>query len=427
MTFDNAGSTIMSILFGVAHKDDALRREQLERFASQYTQPLVDYLERSKRVDSLDAAEIVQEFWLVKLIQPNPEDNLVAKYLESLRNRLDDATDSFRRYLLRSISNHYLDSLRKRKLNVVSLEQLEGFDVVSDSDCNIFDSVWANSLLRQVVSRVRSECRANDQLAMWQLFCRQIVLPQLTNNGPPGYALLATEMGYSDARSAANAVRTVIRKFQSHMKSCISDYLPIKDITDSENRVEQEFSEILELLSKPGILDRELFDDVIGDGASKTEPDDSKSSFINLPEQSSNFLVGPEQSLYAKDEDIEFRWRQILAMPIAGWLESVGEPLEEPLDDRFKSLACGNFFSESVVLHIRNTAKKLARATGDEPPAILAAIYLLAIASGYTHHGQILSSDPKEKIQGRISQIIRYPWLDRNSKAFLSATAHAWN
>ena len=315
MTFDNAGSTIMSILFGVAHKDDALRREQLERFASQYTQPLVDYLERSKRVDSLDASEIVQEFWLVKLIQPNPEDNLVAKYLESLRNRLDDATDSFRKYLLRSISNHYLDSLRKRKLNVVSLEQLEGFDVVSDSDCNIFDSVWANSLLRQVVTRVRSECRANDQLAMWQLFCRQIVLPQLTNNGPPGYALLATEMGYSDARSAANAVRTVIRKFQSHMKSCISDYLPIKDITDSENRVEQEFSEILELLSKPGILDRELFDDVIGDGTSKIEPDDSKSSFINLPEQSSNFLVGPEQSLYAKDEDIEFRWRQILAMP----------------------------------------------------------------------------------------------------------------
>ena len=111
----------------------------------------------------------------------------------------------------------------------------------------------------------------------------------ITNNGPPGYALLATEMGYSDARSAANAVRTVIRKFQSHMKSCISDYLPIKDITDSENRVEQEFSEILELLSKPGILDRELFDDVIGDGTSKIEPDDSKSSFINLPEQSSNF------------------------------------------------------------------------------------------------------------------------------------------
>jgi len=420
MNNDTAGSTIMSVLFGVAQHDDDLRRKQLERFACQYAQPLVNYLIRKNWAIADEARDLVQEFWLDKLIEPDPSVNLVALYLQSQWRQTSREENSFRKYLLRSLSNFYIDYTR-RKRPVIGIEGVE--QIASEADYQTFDAVWANSLLRTIVTRVRDECLVNDQQLMWQLFCRQIVLPKLTGNGPPGYALLASEFGFSDARSAGNAVRTVIRKFQSHLKNCVRDYLPINSIGKSDEMVDEEFSEIVKILSKPGLLEREMFEDIIVTKDSQLGPDES--FFMNNVASTHNLLVDPQESLYASDDDIAHRWLQIRSNSIAQWLGTECEDSEECKQSNFSDLAHGRFLSEDTLLNIRNTAKQLAKVTGDEPQLLLATIYLLAIASCFQHHSKLLTSDPAKKIRLRVDQIIHMKWLDNGTREYLTTFAAA--
>ncbi|MDX1928310.1 MAG: hypothetical protein SFV81_17415 [Pirellulaceae bacterium] len=423
MSFDDAGSTILSMLFGVAQYDAEIRRQQLDRFACQYTQPLVDYLSQKNKLSTHEASDLVQGFWLAKLIQPDPSANLVAAYLLTQRHQSQPESNSFRKYLLRSLSNYFLDYAR-RKQTIVSIDEMQGFEPVSEADYQVFDNVWANALLRTVVDRVLEECSTNDQQAMWELFCRQIVLPNLTGQKPPGYALLASELGYADARTAGNAVRTVIRKFQSHLRLCIRDYLPVNSIAESDHGVETELASIIELLSRPGGLAKEMFDDIIESKWTQPSSEIPQSSFIDLDTKKSAFLVGPEHSLYSTDEDIAFRWQQILVKPIFEWLQEAGETLER-IDGKFSDLAQRSTLPENVLQRIRNVAKRLARDPGDEPQVVLAAIYMLAIASCYQNQGKLLTADPPAKIRLRIDQIVRCNWLDQPTKSYLNEFALA--
>ena len=167
MTFEFANSTIMSVLYGVAHQDATQRRSQLERFALQYTQPLVAFLCRAKRISQEQAEEIVQSFWLHKLILPPPEQTIVAKFIDKVRRSGAMRAGSFRRYLMRAVANHFLDGMRRDKYTPASLEAMVGFDVVSELDRQTFDAAWANAILRSCVNGVREECLGNGQESMW--------------------------------------------------------------------------------------------------------------------------------------------------------------------------------------------------------------------------------------------------------------------
>ncbi len=409
----------MSVLFDVAQQDQGLRRRQLERFALQYTQPLVTFLCRTKRLELEQAEEIVQDFWLAKLIQPPPEQTIAAKHLEKMRENVSTSPGSFRRYLMRSIGYHFLDKMRRNKNAPASLDAMEGFDAVTEQDCQAFDAAWANSILRTCVNEVHQECFKNDQLEMWHLFCAQIVLPKLWGTPPPGYAALATKFAFSDARSAANAVRTVIRKFQSHLKARVLDYLPVEPSEESNRSIEQECSAILALLSKPGVLDSKLFTDVIKN-VDEDQRLGSESSFLSISVVEKPFLTEPSQSLYSTDEDFHFRWQQLLTTTICEWLASQSEPCDATLTATFRDMVRGQQLSTELLLSIRNTAKRLAREEQDEPQVILAMLYLASIANGQSNHGTLLTADPPEKILRRIDQVLRYRWLDSDSRQLLS-------
>ena len=255
---------------------------------------------------------------------------------------------------------------------------------------------------------------------MWRLFVRQLVLPRLKDTCPPGYAELAEVMGFRDARSAANAVRTVVRKFQSHMKHCIGDYLPVNSLSESESGVNEEFHEIMSLLSRPGSLDPSMFDDLVNDciGEHAQSGDNSSPSIVGFNSEAS-FFSAPETTLYATDKDIGFRWHQFRESSIAIWLESFGTNIDGAMDATFESLACGEFASEEFIVAIRNTAKRAAREPEDEPVVLLGLIYLLAIAVGFKHHKRIFSSDSVSKIRSRMSQLIELAWLDERSRSTL--------
>jgi DNA-directed RNA polymerase specialized sigma24 family protein len=418
VTFDFGNSTIMSVLFGVAHAEHAQRRLQLERFAIQYTRPLVTFLCRTKRIPEEQAEEIVQDFWFAKLIQPAPDQNIAAKYLEKVVEKSPVPSGSFRKFLMRAISNHFIDRMRKNKNAPASLDAMAGFDAVTEQDCQTFDAAWANSILHACIKAVHQECLDNRQLPMWHLFCSQIVVPKLSGTSSPGYAMLAKKFKFSDAGTAANAVRTVIRKFQSHLKTQVLDYLPVA-LTDESNRiVEQECNDILELLSKPNALDSTLFADVI-DWAELKLPNASESFCIAFDVEDRPFLDDPSRSFYSTDEDFRFRWQQLLVTPIAEWLASHSETCPASEHAKFIDLVMGERLPIEVPTAVRNTAKRLARQEQDEPQVILAALYLASIASAHRNHGKLLTSDPLEKVLGRIEQILKLVWLDDGTRESL--------
>jgi|GEM_PF-1800967 len=428
MSFENAGSTIMSVLFGITDQNDCIRRVYLERFVHQYSQPLIDFLCKAKMQTKEDALDLVQTFWVSKLLQPLPNENLVAKYLSATDRSECNGSMTFRKYLLRSVSNQLLDSLRRKKqLSTLSLDQLEGFDAVSQREVDMFDNAWANRLLRTVVNNVNDECRQSNQMEMWNLFLRQIILPRLTNSSPPGYAELALTMGFRDARSASNAVRTVIRKFQSHMRQCIGDYLPMNSLAETDAGITQEFDEIMSALSKPGALDQAIFDDLLNESQDARElPNRNLNHFSNIGiGNEDGFLSDPDKTLYATEADVECRWLQLRESNIALWLASLGGTLDTQLDATFETLARSEFLPEQSLMEIRNVAKRAAREPEEEPVVLYGLIYLLAIAVGFEHHHRIFSSDPVEKIKIRMSQLLEFVWLDNNSKETLRSFVDA--
>ncbi len=425
MSFENAGSTIMSLLVGLAGEDARSRTNYLQRFAIQYTQPLVDYLCRAKRHTESDAVDLVQSFWLSKLLEPPPNQNLVARYLSAQQNTDGQRQASFRLYLLRSISNHALDQMRrKQRLDVQRLEELDGFDPISPRDIELFDVAWANKLLRTVVNNVQAECKASNQSEMWQLFLRQIIWPRLNGSPPPGYAELAESMGFRDARSASNAVRTVIRKFQSHMRQCIRDYLPANSEAETELGTSEEFQQIMSVLSKPGSLDLTQFTDLLASqsiGHSEIAECDQFSQLGTLNAKS--FVNGPEQTLYVTDNDIAARWQQLRQTSLKDWFDSLQYPSEGlPTNEvqlSFDSLAKGDYLPDALIIAIRDAAKSAGIQPGDEPVVIYSLIYMLAIANGFMHHGCLYSSDSVEILKGRAQQIVRHSWIDPDSRSYL--------
>ena len=410
----------MSLLLGVSQIDDSCRRSQLERFAVQYTQPLVMFLVGTKRMPVEEASEIVQDFWLAKLISPAPTENLVAKYLETVREEQGVRRSFFRKYLMRAVSNFYLDKLRRNRNPTFSIDEIATVAAPESSHDDTFDIAWANSIFRMIVDAVRAECKRKNQESLWLLFCKQIVVPKLTGQLPPGYAQLAAELNFPDAQSAANAVRTVIRKFQSHLRGRVRDYLPVELVDESDSWIESECIEIIDVLSKSSVLDVKLFDDII------QELQLEESTFI-FKEQSmmehvaidQPFLVDPQTSLYATDDDLKLFWFQRLNTKVSDWLSSIKAGANVTSLLTFRDLVAGEAISEEDLHVIRNAAKRLSRLQSDEPTCVLATIYLAAIASGFNQHQKLLSNDPPVKIVSRMEQVISYAWLDQDTRQLL--------
>ena len=316
LALSDAQSTMMSVLFGAASLDDVSRRIYLERFCNQYTQPLVDYLRHARGVQLETAQELVQDFWTSKLIEPRPTENLVAKFLTA---RAENATTGFRQYLCRSLTNFFIDRVRKRETRgeVVSLDAIEGWEPQSDSLEQNFDVVWATHILNDVVVKVRGECAQQGQLDIWQLFV-QYTLREHADANRETLADLAAVHGFQTAKQASNALQTISRKFRRALKNRIADYLPVSAPEDQENMENQEIAQLLEILSKPGGVSIEILR-AQGTLCQIQEPTE--------PLLNHSFASFGLTSLVQSDRDYGVLWTALLDSEIADWVSDSGVSL----------------------------------------------------------------------------------------------------
>lgn len=418
MGLQDAQSTVMSILRGVAQADDTSRRLYLERFCLQYSQPLVDYLRYMRGVPLETAEDIVQEFWTVKLLTPAPAEHLIAKYLAK---RADSSTLGFRKYLGRSIKNFYIDQARQRGMrgSPLSINALEGWEPQTPASEKDFDVVWASHILNDVVNTVREECERLGQLEMWRLFVRVTLGTNSDNQHPPSLALLAAEHGFETAKQASNALQTIARKFRRALRLRIADYLPTGDIADSDAAEREEIEQLLQILSQPGGVSVDI---LRIEQASSALPNGETTLHARSP-SSASFRF---ENLMTSKGDYSALWPALLDNTIAEYLIESAMPCK-PEWQRIKLFDLAKMSQPDLELLklLRQRAKQvgaggIGRAAACDiddsiPMEFHAVLYLTAIAVARTQLGERITKSDDNDLKSRIVNALKYSWLDQRT------------
>ena len=224
--------------------DEAGRDEALSVMCGRYWKPVYCYLLRKGR-ENEDAKDLTQAFF---------QEVLLGKDFVA---RADKAKGKFRTFLLTAldrflISKHRAASAKKRAPDkpLVRLDQLESWQMpelgrgVTPEEA--FTYTWASELLQQVLDSVKTKCRTAKQERHWEVFQKMIVEPLWSGEGPPKLADLCRDLQIADEAKASNMCITVKRKFQAALRQ------RIRQSVDSDDLVDQEIGEVMEILARIG-------------------------------------------------------------------------------------------------------------------------------------------------------------------------------
>jgi DNA-directed RNA polymerase specialized sigma24 family protein len=412
--FEDAESTVMSLLHGLAGEQVSLRQVSLERFCMTYTRPLVNYLVKARRLHEDDAADLVQDFWVSKMLRPSPEDNLVARYLVA-QQAYEQA--SFRSYLSVSLNNflrsRYRAAGNAMRRSQVSIEQLDGWEAKSPEDVNEFDLAWANHVLVRTLEGVRQECNSANLRIKWTIFARLILQPYATNQARPAYSVLAEELGLQNPKEIGTALTTFKRIFLRHLHIAVLDYLPANSRQESIVAAEGEVATILAKLSKCGGLELPLAEWGI------VTPADVSGYSLNL-----NNLSVP--SLIQSDGDYQALWNNLLTTSLLS--DVLGVRLSGGGAITVASLVAGEIRAADVLDQIRSSAKRLGASSGDGDKSPLnrklyGLIYLVAIAAAKLFRDEDISRQSAAQLTALAKSFSEECWIDQGTKQFLQRYA----
>jgi DNA-directed RNA polymerase specialized sigma24 family protein len=414
MTHENPQSTIMTILQKATGSDAELREQAIRRFSEIYRDPLVDFLRLSKRIPVDVAEDVVQSFWSERFLKP---DNAVPFIERFLVRKKEFPAQSFRKYLARSISNHYISLIRKTK----PIGQVEDLDEIAvdpakfESDDQAFDRAWANHFFFRVLEAVRLECFTKNQELAWALFEDHLLSPALKDTPPPGYAELAGKFGLQNPKVAANLVQTVLRKFRRVIDEFTADYLPFDQEEGHSGGLRSEITDLFAVLCQKGNLCLQT----------ALECDSAYSVGFALVldgdhHRSLNYQFLRAHSLFDSNTDVTVAWNQTLDMPLSHWLLP-----NTAISMRLIDLVAGRDINLEFCDQIRSRAKLLGSSQnsdtrGELPSEFFATTYLLAIAASSTYLNRQLSTQPLEKLAQNCQKVLAHGWLDGKSRALLN-------
>ena len=420
MFYDNAQSTMLTMLRQAAGSDLELRRTALDQFCSVYSQPLIDFLRSTKKLDQEVAEEVVQSFWSERFLSKGDPSPFVVKFLEKRKKHPEL---SFRKYLARSLANHAISlGRRAAKGREVSLEAIEGWEPLESNEQDAFDVAWANHLLARVLESVRRECVLKDQLAMWQLFEAQALRPALTGAEAPGYAKLAQQFGFRNPKVASNAMQTMARKFDRVFAEVISDYLPTETANVSREIIDAEIEKLMTVLSQRGSLKLNR--------SEASEASWSTGYTVAMQQDSvANFQLAKfeDQRMFAGLADITAAWSDLCELPLVDWLlpaltedSMVRLSLAAALTADHASVELYDQIRSQAKLHGHRAAPDAGGQSGAIPREFYATTYLLAIVAAELHCGIRITSQSPHNVARKANSTCQFPWLDENSRRLLS-------
>lgn len=222
----------------------ARRQASVNNLIQRYWKPIYWYLRR-QGYDNSDAEDLTQGFFCEVVLG------------HELIQQAEEAKGRFRSFLLTALS-HYVTSVHRKETarkrfpaaGVVSLE-LEGLpDMPTDeavaSPEHAFHYAWATNILDQVLAEIREEYHSTGRSAHWEVFRQKILRPIVEGCEEPPLSQICQMYGIASERRASNMLITVKRRFSTVLRRVL------RRNVRSDAQVDQEFADLLEILTKGG-------------------------------------------------------------------------------------------------------------------------------------------------------------------------------
>jgi RNA polymerase sigma-70 factor (ECF subfamily) len=200
-----------------------------------YQGPLRAYLTRERGIDADRADDLVQGFFLARVLTGN------------LLAHADQHRGRFRTLVLTALNNYVISERRYQSAAKRSPERLvsaDGQDLEdrpsgSDSPSEVFESAWARQVLDEVLGRVRERCRQDGRPDLaGVLECR------LLADRPAPYDELVRRFGYR----TPSQVSTALRAARSLYARALREVLALE--ARGEGGVEELIADLLAILAK---------------------------------------------------------------------------------------------------------------------------------------------------------------------------------
>lgn len=418
-------STVHSMLEGVAGLTPERREEKLRQLITNYGPQLNGCLIRKYGISADEAADVVQQFLLMRLLTPSPEQNVAGQFLAAKKK---EPQLRFRNYLRRALYNFYIDERRRRQLPIVQVDCLEASagKIAENPDEDLREDItWANHLLNQACNVVQQECYLRDQADVWRIFRERILKPIETGVPAVPYKNLCAEGLAPSPKQAANLLETAIQKFNRVLKDLVAAYLPCEE-ESLPHSVEQELDELQRALASPNGVRLTSASDysVIPAASASTE----RNQLLNVSEEVASLWT---------DADLSDYWQNLLTKRpdqiLAEMSGSNADP--ESRQDQAEQLTLLQLISEpkpalDILISFKEAAKQSAvqRQTGRGhsttsvnvfPPNVTMLIYGLAIAIARLRWNQRITSDPDSRFIQRACRLLEFPWIDPQSRQVL--------
>ena len=207
-----------------------------------YLPALRAHLVSSMRIEPHRADDLLQSFLADKVV----EQNTIA---QADRNR-----GRFRSFLLTALQHFAIDELRKRSTQSRAPDH-RPLDVDDHRDdlpgthppVTIFDRIWAQEVLGEVMRRMRQECDDDAHRDAWNIFEARVLLPITDGVPTPSHEALATRFGLESASHASNTLGTAKRIFRRVFRGVVAEY------AEGDSHIDSEIDELWRIFSTPAI------------------------------------------------------------------------------------------------------------------------------------------------------------------------------
>jgi DNA-directed RNA polymerase specialized sigma24 family protein len=224
-----------------AETQDSDQRRIINNLVKRYWKPVYCYLRR-KGYDNECAKDLTQGFFHEIVLGRN------------LIQQADQNKGRFRTFLLTTLNRYVTDMHRKettakRKalepmvhLEPANLPILPARQSQAEPE-KVFHYVWASSLLDSVLAEVKDEYCSGGKSAHWNVFNEKVLLPIFDNTKPPSLGAICSKFGVESQAKVSNMIVTVKRRFRTVLNQ------HIRRLVESDSQAEQEFFDLLEILS----------------------------------------------------------------------------------------------------------------------------------------------------------------------------------
>jgi len=235
-------TTRWSEIYDARTSDETKRKIIVNNLLKKYWKPVYCYLRRKGHANE-EAKDLTQGFFHEIVLG------------RELIQQADQTKGRFRTFLLTALDRYTASSYRRemarKRQPIERIIQIEADELPNlstqkseSSPDQVFHYAWASDLLDQVLSAVKGECCNTGKAAHWNVFQEKVLTPIIDSTETPSLKKICTKYGVESESQASNMIVTVKRRFRAVLKR------NLKQSAKSDSEVEEEFNDLLRILSK---------------------------------------------------------------------------------------------------------------------------------------------------------------------------------